>query len=338
MLNVEPAMQTDLFLDAAEDKSSNVVNMESVFWSTCERKKAKCIQMHQRSMRAGTIPQKPGDLLSVASCTGLGWDSSKSFGQGSSSQEVQGWGASLLAHLIPSLVVAAAQVPGTAIAVHEGMFVDILATTGFSISPDMVLEEKIFPRGPANRIAITSLFMTFWPWARRPHLLVHWPLLWTVATLGSCFSQTCSKPDTLATRTRRWAAEFDDQFVNVFLAPWDIQRGDCARRLLHRLAFCGKNLGGYRNKYVSKTLPPRTSLGMVLPNGVEEVSQSHAEGNTKDEDMVSTSVLVLSACPFIDDLVLWGPLLLALARPLYRHHLLGKNKSDEIMPTRWLHC
>lgn len=119
--------------------------------------------MHQRSMRAGTIPQKPGDLLSVASCTGLGWDSSKSFGQGSSSQEVQGWGASLLAHLIPSLVVAAAQVPGTAIAVHEGMFVDILATTGFSISPDMVLEEKIFPRGPANRIAITSLFMTFWP-------------------------------------------------------------------------------------------------------------------------------------------------------------------------------
>jgi hypothetical protein len=31
MLNVEPAMQTDLFLDAAEDKSSNVVNMESVF-------------------------------------------------------------------------------------------------------------------------------------------------------------------------------------------------------------------------------------------------------------------------------------------------------------------
>ena len=80
-------------------------------------------------MRAGTIPQKPADLLSVASCTGLGWDSSKSFGQGSSSQEVQGWGASLLAHLIPSLVVAAAQwtqVPGTAIiAVHEGMFVDM---------------------------------------------------------------------------------------------------------------------------------------------------------------------------------------------------------------------
>ena len=77
---------------------------------------------------------------------------------------MQGWGASLLAHLIPSLVVAAAQVPGTAIAAkNEGMFVDILATTGFSISPDMVLEENIFPRGPANRIAITSLFMTFWP-------------------------------------------------------------------------------------------------------------------------------------------------------------------------------
>ena len=52
---------------------------------------------------------------------------------------------------------------------------------------------------------------------------------------------------------------------------------------------------------------------MALPHGVEKVSQAHAEGNTKDEYMLSASLLVPSACRLMDDLVLWGPLLSALA-------------------------